>query len=131
MKALAIARNLPISAQKLRLSTTGLKGLSVQASLEQLAAQPQKGSGMVFETIKSARANAEHNFSLKAATLVIDEIRVDQGPQLKRWRPRSKGMTAAIMHPKAHITVILTERSAEKPKQVAKKPNTAKKAGEK
>jgi large subunit ribosomal protein L22 len=110
MKVLASARNLPISAQKLRLNTTGLRGLSVQSALEQLAALPQKGAGMVFDTVKSASANAQHNFNLKPAILVIDEIRVDQGPQLKRWRPRSKGMTSAIMHPKAHITVILTEK---------------------
>lgn len=126
MKVSASARNLDISAQKLRLNITGLRGLSVQASLEQLASQPQKGAGMVFETIKSARANATHNFNLNPSTLIIDEIRVDQGPQLKRWRPRSKGMTAAIAHPKAHVMVILTERVADKPATSDKKTRTAK-----
>ncbi|MCX6805479.1 MAG: 50S ribosomal protein L22 [Candidatus Saccharibacteria bacterium] len=120
MKVQAKARNLSISAQKLRLSANGLRGSSVQDALQHLASRPQKGSAMVFDALRSAIANAEHNNSLKSAQLTIDEIRVDQGAKLKRWRPRSKGMTAPIVHPKAHLTIVLTDQVVTKVKKEAK-----------
>jgi len=120
MKVQAKARNLSISAQKLRLTAHGLKGSSVQNALQHLAAQPQKGSAMVFDALHSAIANAEHNHSLKSAQLVIDEVRVDQGAKLKRWRPRSKGMTAPMIHPRAHLTIVLSDQAVIKVKKETK-----------
>jgi large subunit ribosomal protein L22 len=120
MKVLAKARNLNISAQKLRLSINGLRGSDVKVAMQSLAVQPQKGAGMVFDAIHSAVANAENNYNLKSNQLIIDEIKVDQGGKLKRWRPRSKGMTSPIMHPKAHLTVILSGKSDDKPNRGGK-----------
>lgn len=111
MKVLAKSRNLSISAQKLRLCTAGLRGQSVTSALQLLAAQPKKGSVMVFDTVKTAQANAINNFKLNKAQLSIDEIRVDQAAKLKRWRPRSRGMAHPIEHPKAHLLVVLTDQT--------------------
>ncbi|MEI8073007.1 MAG: 50S ribosomal protein L22 [Candidatus Saccharibacteria bacterium] len=120
MKVLAKSRNLSISAQKLRLSINGLRGVDVRSAMQSLAAQPKKGSGMVFDTIHSAVANAEHNYNLKSNQLIIDEIKVDQGGKLKRWRPRSKGMTSPIIHPQAHLTVVLSEKNETKSSKESK-----------
>nr|MBA3678938.1 50S ribosomal protein L22 [Candidatus Saccharibacteria bacterium] len=90
MRVQAKARNLSISAQKLRLCTGGMRGLNANVALQQLSAQPKKGSAMVFDTVHSAMANAQHNHNLLPAQLVIEEIYVDGGAKLKRWRPRSR-----------------------------------------
>lgn len=113
MKVQARSRNLAISAQKLRLQVSGISGERVENVLQQLAMRSQKGAGMVFDTISSAAANAENNNNLKRATLTIEEIRVDEASKLKRWRPRSRGMTAPISHQRAHLKVVLTDQTME------------------
>lgn len=109
MKVQAQARNLHISAQKLRLSINGLRGQTSLNAMQYLSAQPQKGAVMAFDVVKSAVANAEHNHNALRTKLVIDEVRVDQATKLKRWRPRSRGMTAPIEHQRAHLTVVLSD----------------------
>ena len=126
MKVIARSRNLAISAQKLRLQIDGIGGQKVEAALQQLAVRSQKGAGMVFDTISSATANAENNNNLKKATLFIDEIRVDEGAKLKRWRPRSRGMTAPITHQRAHLKVVLSDQTP-KAKQTTAKDTKSKK----
>ncbi len=113
MKVIARSRNLAISAQKLRLQASGMSGQRVENALQQLAVRSQKGAGMVFDTITSATANAENNNNLKRAALSIDEIRVDEASKLKRWRPRSRGMTAPIAHQRAHLKVVLSDQTPQ------------------
>lgn len=113
MKVIARSRNLSISAQKLRLQIDGVGGQRVETVLQQLAVRSQKGAGMVYETISSATANAENNNNLKRSTLFVDEIRVDEASKLKRWRPRSRGMTAPIAHQRAHLKVVLSDQVPE------------------
>lgn len=120
MKVIAKSRNLAISAQKLRLQIDGVGGQRVENALAQLAVRSQKGAGMVFDTISSAAANAENNNNLKRSNLYIDEIRVDEAAKLKRWRPRSRGMTAPISHQRAHLKVVLSDEVTESKSQVAK-----------
>jgi len=110
MKVIARSRNLAISAQKLRLQINGISGQKVETALQQLAVRTQKGAGMVFDTISSASANAQNNNNLKKENLFIDEIRVDEGAKLKRWRPRSRGMTAPITHQRSHLKVVLSDQ---------------------
>ena len=123
MKVQARSRNLALSAQKLRLQVSGVSGKRVENVLQQLAMRSQKGAGMVFDTISSAAANAENNNNLKRATLTIDEIRVDEASKLKRWRPRSRGMTAPISHQRAHLKVVLTDQAPEPKDKITKKVN--------
>ncbi len=116
MRVHAIGRNLKISAQKLRVSIDGMSGQSVNVALQQLAAKPQKGATMAFDVLKSASANATNNNSANITQLVIDEIRVDQATKLKRWRPRSRGMTAPIEHQRAHLTIVVSDQPNSKTK---------------
>ncbi len=132
MKVQAIGRNLQISAQKLRVSVNGLSGQSVTVAMQQLSVRPQKGAIMAFDVVKSAVANAENNNNVQKAQLIIDEIRVDQATKLKRWRPRSRGMTAPIEHQRAHLMVVLSDQpKTENLKSKADKPKAGKKVTKK
>lgn len=122
MKVQAQARNLSISAQKLRLVANLVRGKKATAALEQLQFMSQKGAAMCYDAIASAIANGTHNYALNSDSLVIAEIRVDQGSKLKRFRPRSRGMANAVIHPKAHLTVILDETPKPEKTPVTNKP---------
>ena len=62
--------------------------------------------------LKSATANAENNQNLSAEDLVVVEARADEGPTIKRWRPRAQGRAFPIHKPMTHITVIVADREA-------------------
>lgn len=109
MKVTAQTRYLKISAQKLRQAADVARDRQAGDAMDTLRVTNLKAAGLVYDTLKSAMANAENNHNLNARGMVIDEIRVDQGPKLKRYRPRSRGMTHKIYHPMAHLTIVLDE----------------------
>lgn len=125
MKVTANIKYLKISAQKLRLGADLARGKRAVEAQELLVNMPQKSARMVAEGIKSAIANAENNFNLTGSSLVISEIKVDQGPKLKRGMPRAKGAYGRIEHPMAHLKV--TVDSGDEPS----KPKTEAKSDEK
>ena len=129
MKVAANIKYLRISAQKLRLGADMVRGQSATSAQELLLNMPQKSARMIAAGIKSAIASAENTYSLSASTLVISEIRVDQGPKLKRGRPRAKGAYGKIEHQMAHLRIILDSGEAgsdakpsEKTEQKSGKP---------
>jgi len=121
MKVAANIKYLKISAQKLRLGADMVRGQRALDAQELLMNMPQKSARMIAAGLKSAIANAENNYSLNSSTLQIDEIRVDQGPKLKRGRPRARGAYGKIEHPMAHLKIVL-DSGKEEPKTEAKKP---------
>ncbi len=110
MRVRAEAKNLKISAQKLRLSADLVRGNKVTTALELLAVAPQKSAAMVYDVVHSASANAQNNYNLTKSNLVIEEIHVGQGSKLKRFRPRARGSAGAIEHPTAHVTVVISDQ---------------------
>ena len=120
MKVAANIKYLKISAQKLRLGTDLVRGQRALDAQELLMNMPQKSARMIAAGLKSAIANAENNYSLNSSTLQIDEIRVDQGPKLKRGRPRARGAYGKIEHPMAHLRIVF-DSGEEEPKTEAKK----------
>ena len=74
-----------------------------------LLALPYDSSGPIWQIIHSAAANAKHNSGLEKKKLIIKQIYVDEGPKLKRIRPRAQGRAYKILKPTCHITVVLTE----------------------
>jgi len=120
MKVAANIKYLKISAQKLRLGADLVRGQRALDAQELLMNMPQKSARMISAGLKSAIANAENNYSLNSSTLQIDEIRVDQGPKLKRGRPRARGAYGKIEHPMAHLRIVL-DSGKEEPKTEAKK----------
>ena len=121
MKVAANIKYLKISAQKLRLGADMVRGQRALDAQELLLSMPQKSARMVAAGLKSAIANAENNYGLTSSTLQIAEIRVDQGPKLKRGRPRARGAYGKIEHPMAHLRIVL-DSGKEEPKAEAKKP---------
>lgn len=111
MEVKAVTRHVRISPLKVRLVMDVVRGKPVDEALSMLRYMPQKAAREVARTIKSAAANAEHNFDLDPDDLVIKRIYADQGPVLKRIMPRARGMANRIRKPTTHITVIVDDGS--------------------
>jgi len=109
MEVKAISRYVRISPQKVRKIAGAIKGKPVETGLGILKFMPQKSAGIVEKIVRSAAANADHNHGLDVDHLVINNLIVDQGPSLKRFRARARGRGARILKKTSHITVILAE----------------------
>ena len=125
MKVQAQAKYLKISARKLRLGADLVRGMKVVEATDLLRVTNKKAAVLVGDTLKSAVANAENNLNLAKRNLSIAEIKVDEGPMLKRMRPRARGAAGAILHRMAHLTIVLTD---EQPKPTEEKAATKKPA---
>ncbi len=110
MEAIAIHRNARTSAQKARLVADQVRGLPAAKALYTLQFSPRKSAAIILKVLKSAIANAEHNEGLDADTLYVSKITVDEGPSLKRIRPRAKGRADRITKRTSHITVVVAEK---------------------
>ena len=71
---------------------------------------PNKGAAIIEQVLKSAVANAEHNYNMDVDKLYVSTIFVDQGPSLKRFKPRAMGRADGIMKRTSHITVMVSEK---------------------
>ena len=114
MQSKAVLRLARVSPQKARLVADLVRGKDVSQAIEMLQFSKKKSAGMIRKLIVSAIANAEHkaerdNVNLDIDDLVIKEIFVDQGPTLRRFRPRARGMATRIQKKTSHITVVLDE----------------------
>jgi len=110
MEALAKHKFARTSAQKARLVADQVRGLPVHKALDVLAYSPKKAAVLVKKVLESAIANAEHNFSADIDELKVAKIFVDEGPTMKRIKPRAKGRADRIMKRTSHITVIVADR---------------------
>ena len=98
---------------KMRRVVNSIRGMRAQDALEVLALLPQMAAVPIYKTVKSALANAEENYSLDAEDMVIAEIRVDEGPRLRRARYGARGRFKPIKKRISHITVVLEEDEEE------------------
>ena len=105
----ATAKNVRISPQKARLAVDQIRGQSVARALEILAFGETKAATLVLKTLESAIANAEHNESADIDELFVSKCFVDEGPTMKRMRPRAKGRGAGILKRSSHITVAVSD----------------------
>lgn len=102
-------RYLRISPRKVRLIADLVRGKSVEKAVQILNFIIKRGSKDVLKLLKSAVASAGHDFQLEESNLYISKITVDDGPKLKRFRPRARGSASEIQKKTAHITIILDE----------------------
>jgi len=107
----ATAKNVRISPQKARLAVDQIRGKSVARALEILSFSETKASNLVMKTLESAIANAEHNESADIDELVVAKCFVDEGPTMKRMRPRAKGRAFGILKRSSHITVAVSDET--------------------
>lgn len=111
MKVKAVAKYMRISPQKVRMLADAIKGKPVESAINTIRFMPQKGAGIVEKVLRSAVANADQQPDVDIDTLVVENLIVDRGPMLKRFRARARGRGSRILKPTSHITVILTEAS--------------------
>ncbi|GAA5070821.1 large subunit ribosomal protein L22 [Thermocatellispora tengchongensis] len=110
MEARAQARFVRVTPQKARRVVDLIRGLPASEAQAVLQFAPQAASEPVYKVLSSAVANAEHNFKLDRETLVVSRAWVDEGPTLKRFRPRAQGRAYRINKRTSHITVIVESR---------------------
>ncbi len=98
-----------ISAQKARLVADQIRGQKVEKALELMEFSNKKASSILKKILDSAIANAEHNEGADIDELKVAEICVDEGPIMKRMRPRAKGRGNRILKRTSHITVVVAD----------------------
>jgi large subunit ribosomal protein L22 len=108
----AVARNIRISPQKVRLVLKVIENKPVGEAAAILRYLPQKAAGPVGKLLKSAVANADNNFELDPAELVVSQTAADGAPIYKRWRPRARGRVNRILKRGSHITLAVREKEA-------------------
>ena len=110
MEIKAIAKYIRISPRKMRLLMTGIRGKKVEEALNLLAFAPQRGASILRKLINSAVANASQYPDTDVDNLFIKHVFADEGPTLKRFRPRAMGRATRIRRRSSHLTIILDER---------------------
>ena len=104
----ASARYLRTSPRKVRLVADQVRGLAIEDARALLQFSPRSAALDISRLIDSAAANAENNHDLPADELRIAEIHVDEGPTMRRWRPRARGRATRIDKRTCHLSVVLT-----------------------
>ena len=110
MEAKAIARYVRVSPRKARIVVDLIRGKSVVRAREILAFTNRGVAETVEKTLNSAVANAENQHHVRPESLVVKTAYVDEGPTLKRIRPRAKGSASRINKCTSHITIIVAPR---------------------
>lgn len=110
MQAKAVARTVRIAPRKARLVMDLIRGKQVGEALSILMLTPKAASPIIEKVLKSAVANAEHNYEMDANNLVVTEAYVNEGPTLKRFRPRAMGRASQINKRTSHITIVVSEK---------------------
>ena len=106
--AFAVARFVRITPQKARRVGDLIRGASIDEARATLQFAPQAAAENFLKLVESAVANAETTEGLDADDLVISTVTVDEGPTMKRWRPRAKGAANRILKRTSHLTVVVT-----------------------
>ena len=112
VRARAVARYVRMSPTKVRRVVALIKDRPLQEALDILRFSPQAAAVPVFKVVASAAANAENNLDLDRDTLVVVSATADEGPTLKRIRPRAQGRAYRIRKRTSHITVEVESQQA-------------------
>ena len=104
----AIGRYIHASPHKVRRILNQIRGKSYKEALLILEFLPYRSCKPIKDVLKSAIANAIHNYNLEKSSLVISETSANAGPKLKRLRPQAKGRAFTIHKPTSHISVSIT-----------------------
>ncbi len=110
MQAKAVAKYVRVSPRKARIVVDKIRGKEVVDALDILRFNERAISEVVSKVVASAAANAEHKYGVRPENLVVKAAYVDEGPTMKRYRPRAKGSASPIMKRTSHITIIVATR---------------------
>ena len=112
MRVSATARYLRGSTRKANLVAATIRGRRVEEAASLLKFMPQNAARDIERVLHSATANAENNHNLSAEDLVVLEAHANEGPAIKRWRPRAQGRAFPIHKPMTHITIVVADQEA-------------------
>ncbi len=110
MESRAQAKMVRISSRKVKLVIDLIRGKNVGEAFAILRLTPKAASPIVEKILKSAVANAEHNYNMDIEKLYVKEVYVGEGPTLKRFRPRAQGRATQILKRTSHTTVVVAEK---------------------
>jgi len=120
MQVRAELRHLRMAPRKVRLVADLIRGLDVVNAKNELQFINRSAAKPLLKLLKSALANGENNLKLKKDNLYVSEIKVDEGPILKRWMPRARGSASRMNKRTSHISLVLNEKIETKTKEEAK-----------
>jgi large subunit ribosomal protein L22 len=120
-QAKAVGRAIRTSPRKLNLVAQSIRGKAAEKALNELTFSPRRVAGVVKKVLQSAIANAENNHDLDVDDLIVVEASVGKNIVMKRFQARARGRGAGIEKPFSQITIVVAEKSKEKPVK-AKKP---------
>jgi large subunit ribosomal protein L22 len=109
VKVIATAKSVRITSRKARLVADSVIGLPVAEALAVLSFTPRHAAKEVAKVIKSAAANAEHNYNLDASSLRVERIDVDQAGIMKRFIPKPRGMAGSLFKRMSHLRCYVTD----------------------
>ncbi|MFD0716730.1 50S ribosomal protein L22 [Paenibacillus sp. GCM10027626] len=109
-QAKASVNHVRIAPRKAQLVVDLIRGKQVGEAIAILRHTPKSASPVVEKLLNSAIANAEHNFQLDVSKLVVSQVYVNQGPTMKRFRPRAMGRASRINKRTSHITLVVSEK---------------------
>jgi len=112
-EARAVAKNIRISPQKLKLFATMIRRMDVSKALAALEFSRRRISNDVKKALESAIANAENNHSLDVDRLVVKEAYVGKSVVMKRFRARARGRGSRILKPLSHLTIVVSEKEEQ------------------
>jgi len=104
----AVAKYIRMSPSKVRRVLRQIQGKSYKDALILLEFMPYKSCEPIIKVLRSAAANARNNLGLDETTLFVKTAFVDQGPVMKRFRPRAQGRAYRILKATSHITVVMS-----------------------
>lgn len=107
--AKCVTKYVRVPPRKARLAADLIRGLSVQEAAAQLLHVQTKGGRLLRKTLDTAVADAELHGDLRKEQMKVLEVRVDEGPRLKRAKPRSKGSKVPVIKRTSHFTVVVGE----------------------
>ena len=109
MKVQAKAKYIRQSPYKVRRVLDLVRGLPVEDARDVLKFTNRRAAATIGKVLDSAVANAEHNHALDAEELIVSAAFADEGPTLKRFRPRARGRATAIRKRTSHITIVVAD----------------------
>ena len=110
MQVTAKLKYLRIAPRKLRLVADLIRGKDVLKALAELTFLTKRGANPFLKLLESAIANAKNNFQLDEKDLYLAKVLVDEGPKLKRWRPRARGQAFPIQKKTSHLLIVLEQK---------------------
>ena len=113
MEIAAQAKYVRRGPRKARLVADAVRGMGVEQALAYLQFMPNHAAHDVAKVIKSAAANAEHNYELDPGQLRVKYLQVDEGARIRRFRPRARGTAHSYVHRTCHITAVVEDTAAQ------------------